>query len=300
MIYTVTLNPSLDYVMRLDEFEPGKINRAKTTEIMPGGKGINVSMLLHNLGMESVALGFVAGFVGTEIERSLQAYGVKTDFVRLEEGCTRINVKVKAGEESDINAAGPLISKEAIACLMDQLGNASAGDYVVLAGSIPGTMGADTYQRIMERLSGRGIEFVVDAEGKLLCEVLPLHPFMIKPNNHELSAIVGRELRTPEEIRDGAIALRNMGARNVLVSMGKDGAMLFCENGSEYSVPAIDGKMINTVGAGDSMVAGFIYGYETTKNYEEALCWGNACGSATACSSGIADSATIQDFWGRR
>ena len=290
MIYTVTLNPSLDYVIRMDSFVPGSINRADSAEIVAGGKGINVSTILCRLGMETTALGYVGGFTGRKIADELYNMGVCERFTRLSGGDSRINVKLRAGEESEINAIGPEISPADEAVFMDELNSlVKNGDYVVLAGSIPKTLKTDTYARIMQMLSNREVNFVVDAEGDLLCDVLLYHPFLIKPNVLELGDIYGRRLIGLSDIRECAEDMMRRGARNVLVSMGKEGAVFWGEDGSELYSPAPDGTVVNTVGAGDSMVGGFLYGYIKYGNFAEALKWGSACGAATACSVGIAE-----------
>ncbi len=290
MIYTVTLNPSLDYVIRMDSFVPGSINRADSAEIVAGGKGINVSTILCRLGMETTALGYVGGFTGRKIADELYNMGVCERFTRLSGGDSRINVKLRAGEESEINAKGPEISPADEAVFMDELNLlVKNGDYVVLAGSIPKTLKTDTYARIMQMLSDREVNFVVDAEGDLLCDVLLYHPFLIKPNVLELGDIYGRRLIGISDIRECAKDMMRRGARNVLVSMGKEGAVFWGEDGSELYSPAPDGTVVNTVGAGDSMVGGFLYGYIKYGNFAEALKWGSACGAATACSVGIAE-----------
>ena len=289
MIYTVTFNPSLDYIVRMDHFEAGAINRVSYEHVLAGGKGINVSIVLHNLGHESTALGFVAGFTGDEIERQLDAFPVKHDFVRLRVGFSRINVKAKADNETEINGQGPDISEEAQQELFAKLDTLGAGDTLVLAGSIPKTLPDDIYERIMERLDGRGIRIVVDAEKKLLLNVLKYHPFLIKPNNHELGDMFGVVLKTDEEIVTYAKKLQEKGAQNVLISMAGDGAILLTADGKHYKSPAPKGKLVNSVGAGDSMVAGFLTGcIESGDNLEEAFYTGVATGSASAFSENLA------------
>lgn len=288
MIYTVTFNPSLDYIIRLDNFTAGEINRTRYEQILGGGKGINVSIVLKNLGHDSTALGFTAGFTGEEIKRQLADFGVKSDFVQLAEGFSRINVKVKAGEETEINGQGPVITEEAQNQLFAQLDKLVEGDTLVLAGSIPNTLPDDIYQRIMDRLAGRGIRIVVDATKNLLLNVLPYHPFLIKPNNHELGEMFGVVLKNDEEIIAHAKKLQERGARNVLISMAGDGAILLTENGQTYKCPAPKGTLVNSVGAGDSMVAGFICGLTETGSYERAFLMGVATGSASAFSENLA------------
>ena len=288
MIYTVTFNPSLDYIIRLDKFTAGAINRTRYEQILGGGKGINVSIVLKNLGHDSVALGFTAGFTGEEIKRQLAEFGVKNDFVQLKEGNSRINVKVKADEETEINGQGPVITEEAQAQLFAQLDKLEENDTLVLAGSIPNTLPDDIYQRIMDRLAGRGIRIVVDATKNLLLNVLPYHPFLIKPNNHELGEMFGVVLKNDEEIIAHAKKLQEKGARNVLISMAGDGAILLTENGQTYKCPAPKGTLVNSVGAGDSMVAGFICGLKETGSYERAFLMGVSTGSASAFSENLA------------
>ena len=289
MIYTVTFNPSLDYIVRMDHFEAGAINRVSYEQVLAGGKGINVSIVLHNLGHESTALGFVAGFTGAEIEHKLDAFPVKHDFVHLENGFSRINVKAKAENETEINGQGPDISEAAQKKLFEKLDTLGKGDTLVLAGSIPKTLPDDIYERIMERLEGRGIRIVVDAEKKLLLNVLKYHPFLIKPNNHELGDMFGVVLKTDEEIVTYAKKLQEKGATNVLISMAGDGAILLTADGKHYKSPAPKGKLVNSVGAGDSMVAGFLTGcIESHDDLETAFYMGVATGSASAFSENLA------------
>ena len=288
MIYTVTFNPSLDYIVRLDSFTAGEINRVNYEQVLGGGKGINVSIVLGNLGHESTALGFTAGFTGEEIKRQLDGFGVKHDFVQLPEGFTRINVKVKADKETEINGQGPDISEAKREELFEKLDKLSKGDTLVLAGSIPKTLPDDIYEKIMARLEGRGIRIIVDAEKKLLLNVLKYHPFLIKPNNHELGDMFGVKLTTDEEIITYAKKLQEKGAQNVLISMAGDGAILLTADGKHYKSPP-KGKLINSVGAGDSMVAGFITGYiESQGDFETAFHMGVATGSASAFSENLA------------
>lgn len=289
MIYTVTFNPSLDYIVRMDHFEAGAINRVSYEQVLAGGKGINVSIVLHNLGHESTALGFVAGFTGAEIEHKLDAFPVKHDFVHLENGFSRINVKAKAENETEINGQGPDISEAAQKKLFEKLDTLGKGDTLVLAGSIPKTLPDDIYERIMERLDGRGIRIVVDAEKKLLLNVLKYHPFLIKPNNHELGDMFDVVLKTDEEIVTYAKKLQEKGATNVLISMAGDGAILLTADGKHYKSPAPKGKLVNSVGAGDSMVAGFLTGcIESHDDLETAFYMGVATGSASAFSENLA------------
>ena len=289
MIYTVTFNPSLDYIVRLDSFTAGEINRVNYEQVLGGGKGINVSIVLGNLGHESTALGFTAGFTGEEIKRQLDDFGVKHDFVQLPEGFTRINVKVKADKETEINGQGPDISEAKREELFEKLDTLAEGDTLVLAGSIPKTLPDDIYEKIMARLEGRGIRIIVDAEKKLLLNVLKYHPFLIKPNNHELGDMFGVKLTTDEEIITYAKKLQEKGAQNVLISMAGDGAILLTADGKHYKSLAPKGKLVNSVGAGDSMVAGFITGYiESQGDFETAFHMGVATGSASAFSENLA------------
>lgn len=282
MIYTVTFNPSLDYVIQVDKLVPGEINRTTHEAVYPGGKGNNVSVILSNLGHSSKALGFTAGFTGEALENMLKEFGCDTAFIRLPEGSTRINVKINAGEETEINGQGPVITEEAQSALFEQLDALKEEDILVLAGSIPNTLPSDIYERILEHLQGRGIHFVVDATKDLLLKVLKYHPFLIKPNNHELGEMFGVTLKTRDEIVTYAKKLQEMGAKNVLVSMAGDGAILLTEDGIIYEAKPPKGKVLNSVGAGDSMVAGFLTGYLNTGDYEKAFRLGVVTGSATA------------------
>lgn len=293
MIYTVTFNPALDYVVRLPAFEPGEVNRTGSEDIQPGGKGINVSCVLGQLGVQSVALGFVAGFTGAALEEGLARRGVRTDFIRLPEGLTRINVKIKASGETEINGRGPAIPAGALEELFRKLERLAAGDVLVLAGSIPASLPSDIYQRILARLAPKGVLCAVDATGELLVKVLPYRPFLIKPNGHELGEIFGRTLSTDGEIAECARLLQQKGARNVLVSMAGDGALLLDEGGNVHRLEAFRGKVKNSVGAGDSMVAGFLAGWLEKGDWAWALRLGSACGSATAFSDALATRAEI-------
>lgn len=295
MIYTVTFNPAIDYVVRLDTpLEVGEVNRAKGEDCVLGGKGINVSGVLAQLGCESVALGFVAGETGAWLERGLVAQGLKTDFVHLDHGMTRINVKIKAGQETELNGAGPDIPESAMQALEEKLDRLQKGDILILAGSIPASLAQTTYERILARLEGRDIRAVVDATRDLLVNVLRYKPFLIKPNNHELSEITGVRLTNDKEIAAAAHMMQDKGARNVLVSMAGDGALLLDEQGGVHRIGCPKGKVVNSVGAGDSMVAGFVAGYQQSGgDYAAALKLGTACGSATAFSLGLATKADI-------
>ena len=297
MIYTVTFNPAIDYVVRLDApLEVGAVNRAKGEDCVLGGKGINVSGVLAQLGHKSVALGFVAGETGAWLERGLAAQGIATDFIRLEQGMTRINVKIKAGQETELNGAGPDIPERAMQQLEEKLDALNENDILILAGSIPQSLAQDTYERLLARLDGKGVRCVVDATRDLLVNVLQYHPFLIKPNNYELGEIVGRELATDEEIIAAARTLQAKGARNVLVSMAGDGALLVDESGEVHRIGCPKGRVVNSVGAGDSMVAGFVAGWLQSGSYTQALRLGTACGSATAFSLGLAAKEKIDEL----
>lgn len=293
MIYTVTFNPSLDYIVTVKEFALGKTNRTVTEQMLPGGKGINVSTVLANLGIESTALGFTAGFTGEEIVKRVQNLGFTCDFIRVPEGFSRINIKMKDFDGTEINGKGPVIGAAEVEQLFRRLDQLKEGDVLVLAGSIPASMPDSTYRDIMSRLSDKGILFVVDATGELLLNVLEYHPFLIKPNNHELGEIFGVQLKTREAVIPYARKLRERGARNVLVSMAGQGAVLVDENGAVYELPAPLGKLVNAVGAGDSMVAGFLAGWMFKKEYLHAFKMGIAAGSASAFSELLATEAEI-------
>ncbi len=289
MIYTVTFNPSLDYVVHVPRFQTGMVNRTETEQLYPGGKGINVSVVLSHLGVENRALGFLAGFTGDEIQRELCEHGCDGDFIRLPEGNSRINVKIKGEQESEINGQGPKIPREAIEQLFEKLKRLKTGDFLVLAGSIPNTLPGDMYERILAGLQGRGIRVAVDATKELLLNVLPYHPFFIKPNNHELGEMFGKKLTTDEEIICYAKKLQEMGAQNVLISMAGEGGLLLTEDGRTYRSLPPKGKVINSVGAGDSMVAGFLTGYRNTGDYQKAFKLGLATGSASAFKEWLAE-----------
>lgn len=289
MIYTVTFNPSLDYIIQVKDFTVGTINKTHYEKILPGGKGINVSIVLSNLGHDSTALGFMAGFTGKEIENSLKNYGCGTDFIHVEKGLSRINVKMKSNEETEINGQGPNITEENIEELYRKLDNIKDGDILVISGSIPSFLPDDIYERIMQRQAGKNVKIVVDATNNLLLKVLKYHPFLIKPNHHELSELFDVTLSTQEEVIPYAKKLQEMGAINVLVSMAGKGAILIDEHGEVHQSEAPKGTVINSVGAGDSMVAGFISGYlESNKDYAQAFINGVCCGSASAFSENLA------------
>lgn len=297
MIYTVTFNPSLDYIISVEDFKLGVTNRTSSELLLPGGKGLNVSMVLGNLGIESMALGFAAGFTGAEIVRRIEQMGVKSDFILLDNGISRINVKLKSIEGMEINGSGPEISEEHVQKLMEKLDVLGTGDVLVLAGSIPNSMPDDVYRRIMERLDGRGVMIVVDATKDLLVNVLAYHPFLVKPNNHELGEIFKVTLRTREEVIPYARKMQQMGAANVLVSMAGEGAVLAAEDGSIYEAPAPAGKLVNGVGAGDSMVAGFLAGWMEQKDYGHAFIMGISSGSASAFSEQLATGEEVENVY---
>ena len=288
MIYTVTFNPSLDYIVSVDDFKLGLTNRTSSELILPGGKGTNVSTVLKNLGLESTALGFVAGFTGNEIVKRLNDMGIKSDFISIENGISRINLKLKSIDGTEINGAGPDISEEKVNELMDKLNQLKEGDVLVLAGSIPSSMSDNIYRDIMADLKDRGVMIVVDATKDLLLNVLEYHPFLIKPNNHELGEIFDVKLTTREEVIPYGRKLQEKGARNVLLSMAGEGAVLIAEDGQVFDAPAPKGKLINGVGAGDSMVAGFVAGWIEKQDYEYAFHMGVASGSASAFSENLA------------
>ena len=288
MIYTVTFNPAIDYVVHIPDFKPGSIRRSTQESLQFGGKGVNVSIVLGRLGVENAALGFVAGFTGRALEEGLTADGVRTDFIRLHEGFTRINVKIKAGSESEINGQGPAIDPDDLEMLLFQLGRLKAGDMLVLAGSVPAGVPEDVYQRILAQLEGRGVDTVVDAKRGLLLETLRYRPFLIKPTHLELGDLVGQILRTEGELMAAAQSLQEKGARNVLVSMAGEGALLLDESGQFHRAAAPRGQVRNSVGAGDAMVAGFLAGWQRTGQYDEALRLAVAAGSATAFSEELA------------
>lgn len=288
MIYTITFNPALDYIVKMDEFNLGHVNRSNNEFVYAGGKGINVSIVLNNLEVKSKALGFIAGFTGDEIERRVREFGCDTDFIKLKEGMSRINVKIKADVESEINGGGPDISAEALEELYGKLDTLKAGDILVLAGSIPKTMPTDVYERIMERLQEQGVKFIVDTTGESLLKVLKYNPFLIKPNHHELGELFGVKINSKEEVVEYAKKLKDMGAQNVIISMAGDGAVLINSNGDVTTSNVPKGVVKNSVGAGDSMVAGFIAGYLNSGKIEEGFKLGVATGSASAFSEGLA------------
>lgn len=288
MIYTVTFNPSLDYIVRINDFKTGQVNRTYYENILGGGKGVNVSIVLGNLGHESTTLGFTGGFTGDALKQLLWKQGVRTDFIEVKEGFTRINVKMKSDQETEINGQGPKITPENVETLFEKLDDLKDNDILVISGSIPNTLPDDMYERIMERLQAKKIEIIVDATNDLLVNVLKFHPYLIKPNNHELGEIFGVELKTRKEVIPFAKKLQEMGARNVLISMAGEGAVFVSETGIVYESEAPKGKVVNSVGAGDSMVAGFITGMLETQDYEQAFRMGICTGSASAFSENLA------------
>jgi len=288
MIYTVTFNPALDNVVKVDHFTLGTVNRTEQESIFYGGKGLNVSAVLAALGYGNTALGFVAGFTGQEIERGVKSLGFRSDFIRVENGMSRINVKLKSQEETEINGMGPEITDKDVKLLFEKLDCLKKWDILVLSGSIPKSINDDIYERIMEQLTGRGVRIVVDATKDLLINVLPYHPFLIKPNNHELGEMFGVTLQNEEDIIAYGRRLQEKGAQNVLVSMAGDGAILITDEPKVYRMGVPKGTVRNSVGAGDSMVAGFIAGYLENENYDHALRLGSAAGSASAFSEGLA------------
>ena len=288
MIYTITFNPALDYIVRVDNFRLGEVNRTSYEEIYAGGKGINVSIVLNNLGIENIALGFIAGFTGKEIESRLKQIGCKTDFIKLSNGMSRINVKLKSNEESEINGQGPEIDDNDLDKLYKKFDLLKEGDVLVLAGSIPSTLPENIYEIIMKRVEKKGIKIIVDATKDLLLNVLKYKPFLIKPNHHELGELFNTEIKSDDEIILYAKKLKEMGARNVLISMAGDGAIFLTEDNRVIKSDVPKGKLVNSVGAGDSMVGGFIAGYLKNQDLEEAFKMGVATGSASAFSEGLA------------
>ena len=296
MIYTITLNPSIDYIVRLDKLVTGITNRTSSEEYYYGGKGINVSLVIAELGLDSTAFGFVAGFTGKAIENGIRNDHIITDFIKLKEGISRINIKIKAGEETEINGQGPHITEQELERLLQKIDRLSNGDTLVLAGSIPNTMPDDVYERMMERINFKSVRIVVDATKKLLVNSLKYKPFLIKPNRQELSEIFDVEVKTEDDIERYAKELQKLGARNVLISLGGEGAMLIDENGKKYKAGVMKEKVLNTVGSGDSMVAGFVAGYEKSGDYAYALKLGSVCGNATAFLPGLATKEKIEEL----
>ena len=296
MIYTVTFNPSLDYIVNVPGFTCGRVNRTREEKIFPGGKGINVSMVLKNLGYENTALGFYAGFTGNELQRLVEEKGICADFIPVAEGMSRINVKIRGDEESEINGQGPAILNDDIEKLYEKLEKLRDGDILVMAGSIPDVMPQTIYMDIMKYLADRNLKIVVDATKDLLVNVLQYHPFLIKPNNHELGEIFGVTFKERSEVIPYAKKLQKMGAKNVLISMAGDGAVLVAEDGHVYESEAPKGKVVNSVGAGDSMVAGFLAGYLQSGSYQDAFHMGVCTGSASAFSEELATKAEVEQL----
>lgn len=296
MINTITLNPSLDYIVKVDDFKVGEVNRSNKEDIYAGGKGINVSIVLKNLGVENRALGFTAGFTGEEIENLVKEHGVNSDFIKIQNGMSRINVKLKSHEETEINGMGPQITEDDVKKLYSKLGELSAGDFLVLAGSIPNTLPNDIYEKIMKDFAEKNLNFVVDATKDLLVNVLKYKPFLIKPNHHELGEIFNVKLTEQAEIIKYAKKLQEMGARNVIISMAGDGAILIEENGEVTTSETPKGTLINSVGAGDSLVGGFLAGYVQTNDIKKAFINGVATGSASAFSEGLATKDKVDEL----
>lgn len=296
MIYTVTLNPSIDYIVHLDRLDTGITNRTTSEEYYCGGKGINVSCVLAELDLDSTAFGFIAGFTGDAIEKGIRNDKIVTDFIRLENGNSRINIKIKADEETEINCQGPYINSNELERLLSKIDRITSGDTIVIAGNIPNTMPDDVYEKILKRIKDKDVRIIVDATKTLLLNSLKYKPFLIKPNRQELSEIFEAEIKSEDDIKKYAKKLQEMGAKNVLISLGQDGAMLIDEFGNQHKAGVIKEKVINTVGSGDSMVAGFIAGYEKTGDYQYALKLGSVCGNATAFLSGLATKEKINEL----
>ena len=297
MIYTVTLNPSLDYIAECKDFTLGATNRTSSEIIYPGGKGINVSIVLSNLGDRTTALGFLAGFTGEHIDSLIKDMGISSRMIRLDEGMSRINLKLKSKEETELNGMGPNISIIDIARLYQKLESITEDDILVLAGSIPPSVSEGLYSDLMERLKETKIKIVVDATKDLLMNVLDKKPFLIKPNIHELGELFNAKLDSADEALPYALKLKEMGAVNVIISMGKDGAMMVDEYGNSYTMNSPEGKLVNSVGAGDSLVAGFLHKYLETGNYEEAFRYGVCTGSASAFSSALATKEEVEKLY---
>lgn len=294
MIYTLTLNPSLDHIIKLDKLVMGEINISTEEFFYPGGKGINVSRVLNNLGVENIPYGFIAGFVGEEIRKILEEEGIETEFIRVKNAINRVNVKMKADVETEINSKGPVITAADKAKLLEKIFDLKDGDYLVLAGSIPKSTKEDIYKEIMGVLKDNNVNFIVDSRGKTLLDTLVYKPLLVKPNKKELEEIANRSLANREEILIEARKLKEAGAKNVIVSLGADGAVFLDEEGNEYYQMAPEGKLINSVGSGDSMVAGFIKGRMEGLSSKEILKLAVACGSATAFNEDLAKKEDIE------
>ena len=297
MIYTVTFNPSLDYIVDVEDFRLGMTNRTCSEQMMAGGKGINVSIVLQNLGIENTALGFIAGFTGEEIRRQVAEIGIRAQFISIPEGISRINLKLRSIDGTEINGMGPTIGQAQLDALYEKLDTLTDQDTLVLAGSIPASMPSSIYSDIMERLQEKGVTFVVDATKQLLLNVLRYKPFLIKPNNHELGELFGVTLSTREAVVPYARRLQERGARNVLISMAGQGAVLVAEDGSVHLTPAPKGTLVNAVGAGDSMVAGFLAGWQEQHDYGHAFRMGVAAGSASAFSQYLATREEVESVY---
>ena len=297
MIYTLTLNPALDYQIQLDSFKPGQVNRTNQERLLAGGKGINVSTVLHNLGVETLALGFLAGFTGAMVSVLLKQSGVPQDFIMLPEGNTRINIKLLAGQETEINGRGAFIDEESLNQLFEKLDAVQSRDTLVLAGSIPEFLPDSIYCNILQKYQEKNIRFAVDASGELLKKSLEYQPFLIKPNHHELGEIFGVKLHRPAEVIRYAQKLQEWGARNILVSMAEKGAVLLCEDGEVYQQPAFRGNVISSTGAGDSMLAGFLAAYEKSGDFLQSLYFGISAGSASAFSGELATKEQISELY---
>lgn len=296
MIYTITFNPALDYISQVDSFKTGKINRTKTEKILPGGKGLNVSTVLNNLGIKNTALGFIAGFTGEELKRNIEQRGIKTDFIKVEKGITRINVKIISNEETALNGNGPEITQKNIDELLQKIEKIEKEDIVIISGNIPKCINNNIYEIICKKLEKNKIRFIVDSSKELLINVLKYKPFLVKPNKEELEETFNTKIKTKEDIIANAMKLQKMGAENVLISLGGDGAILLTSKNEEYFSKAPKGKVINTVGAGDSMVAGFVAGYQKCGDLEYAFKMGIAAGSASAFSMDLATAEQVANL----
>lgn len=301
MIYTLTLNPALDYTIKLENLYLGKINITKETEILPGGKGINVSTVLKNLEIESIAIGFISGFTGKEIERKLNENNIKTEFIGLENQNSRINIKIiEKTKETAINTKGPNILKEDIEKLYKKIEKIEDGDFLVLSGSIPNGIDQDIYEKICEKLKNKNIKIIVDSTNDLLLKTLKFKPFLIKPNKPELEEIFKTKIKNKKEAIKYAQILQEKGAKNIIVSMGEEGAIFIDENKNKYNIGALKPKkIVNTVGAGDSMIAGFLAGFLKYKNYEKALKLGISSATATVSTIYLGTKEEILEYFNK-
>lgn len=299
MNYTVTLNPSLDYIISVKDFQLGRTNRAESERLLPGGKGINVSIALGNLGIDSAALGFAAGFTGAELEKRLEERNIRHEFIRLEEGFTRINFKLGSPDGTEINGQGPVVGSEELGRLIERLSGLGDGDILVLSGSVPSSMTSDIYCNILEALSGRDIRIILDAAGEPFRKALPGRPFLVKPNLQELGELFDVELSERKQVIQCAKKLKEEGAQNVLVSMAGRGALFLADDGRMFEAPAPKGVLVNSVGAGDAMVAGFVAGWLEKGDYEHAFRMGVAAGSASAFSEDFAGRKEIDEVFRR-